>query len=444
MSAPDHIYLDLFTLNSDNKGTGVKTALNFTETRTTNIIDNPANYFMSVVRFQADTPSVSLPIFIPTILCDGENTDPNKTIYTIMMMGNALSVALIENVRWVPEDQTALPPKNTYDPITGALTKVDYSTGYYNAYTARWWLACVNKTMRRVWNRMYSGGRENTPVLNEPPTFGSPADNAYSGNAPYMIIDPLTNLITLMTPYQNSNGVNLSFSVESKNLLPFGGVSTYNNLINNLYFNEPMMNLFSGFTSYFYGNVLTSANLNPDFITSIAGRFFTSNYNINPLIFGGGNIITIDGNQWVATNSEYSPVPMWSPIASLVFTSSLLPINFSLTSVPNVYNNDPNDLSHPNTGNNSQVSNMLSDIQIGLVSGSEYKPSVLYVPSGEYRLIDLLGNNPVFQASFGISWKSKYGDLIPFKLGAQCGANIKIMFRRKRFNLGNLEPYDTN
>jgi hypothetical protein len=442
MSAPDHIYLDLFTLNSDNKGTGVKTALNFTETRTTNIIDNPANYFMSVVRFQADTPSVSLPIFIPTILCDGLNANPNKTIYTIMMLGIG-NVVFAENVMWVPEDQTAFPPNNKYDPITGALIQVDYSTGYYNGYSARWWLACVNKTLRRVWNRMYSGGGENTP-LTSPPTYGSPADNAYSPNAPYMTIDPLTNLITLMTPYQNSNGVNLNFALESKSILSLDIVSTYNNNINALYFNEPMMNLFSGFTSQYYGDAFRNQPFPPSYITSIAGRSFLFNYNISPFIFGGGSIITIDGNQWVATNSEYSPVPMWNPIASLVFTSSLLPINFSLTSVPNVYNNDPKDLSHPNTTNNSQVSNMLSDIQIGLVSGSEYKPSVLYVPSGEYRLIDLLGNNPVFQASFGISWKSKYGDLIPFKLGAQCGANIKIMFRRKRFNLGNLEPYDTN
>ena len=59
-SAPDHIYLDLFTLNSDNKGTGVRTALNFTESRTTNILDNPSNYFMSVVRFQADPPAVGV------------------------------------------------------------------------------------------------------------------------------------------------------------------------------------------------------------------------------------------------------------------------------------------------------------------------------------------------------------------------------------------------
>ena len=40
-SAPDHVYLDLFAINNDTTGSGVRTNLNFTETRTNNILDNP-------------------------------------------------------------------------------------------------------------------------------------------------------------------------------------------------------------------------------------------------------------------------------------------------------------------------------------------------------------------------------------------------------------------
>ena len=123
---------------------------------------------------------------------------------------------------------------------------------------------------------------------------------------------------------------------------------------------------------------------------------------------------------------------------------TLLPITMSMTSLPQVYNSNIYDQTYANNGNNAQISSMISDIQVGLVSGSEYKPSVLYVPSAEYRLIDMLGNNPLYQASFGIGWKTKFGQVIAFQLGAQCGANLKILFRRKRFNLGNLAPYDTN
>jgi hypothetical protein len=56
----------------------------------------------------------------------------------------------------------------------------------------------------------------------------------------------------------------------------------------------------------------------------------------------------------------------------------------------------------------------------------------------------MLGSNPISQASFGVAYKTKYGEVIAFKLGSQCGANIKLMFRRKRFNLMNYEPYNMN
>ena len=443
-SAPDHIYLDLFTLNSDNKGTGVRTALNFTESRTTNILDNPSNYFMSVVRFQADTPAVSLPVFMPAILCDGVNTDPNKTIYTITManpsISNGLQNCYSVNVLWNREDQSASLPNNTLGP-GGVLTKIDYTTGYYNAYTARWWIACVNNALARCWNFVTAGG--------------------LTAFAPYMTIDPNTNMITLLTPYTNApntpsltlnfaqNSVNATGNGTSRPLfsgpISFPVSTNYANY--SMFFNEPMMNLFSGFPSVYYGNSITASvfGIDTTSVVRIANRWWLFNYYVLPINYNGNNIVSpTAGSQWVATYSDYSPVPMWNPISSIVFTSSLLPIKLSLTSVPNVFNSNIADETYSNSGNNAATTNMLSDIQVGLVSGNEYKPSVLYVPAGEYRLIDLLGSNPINQASFGVSFKTKFGVVVPFRLGAQCGANIKIMFRRKRFNLGNLPPYDTN
>ncbi len=87
---------------------------------------------------------------------------------------------------------------------------------------------------------------------------------------------------------------------------------------------------------------------------------------------------------------------------------------------------------------------MLSDIQVALTSGSEYKPQVLYIPQNEYRFIDLNGTTPIHQASFSVYFKTKYNQQIAIRLGCQCGANLKILFRRKRFNLGNLPPFDAN
>jgi hypothetical protein len=59
---------------------------------------------------------------------------------------------------------------------------------------------------------------------------------------------------------------------------------------------------------------------------------------------------------------------------------------------------------------------------------------VNYVPSSEYRLIDLFGTSPVNSINVNIFWRNRFGTLIPVTLSSGGSANIKIMFRRKDFN----------
>jgi hypothetical protein len=123
----------------------------------------------------------------------------------------------------------------------------------------------------------------------------------------------------------------------------------------------------------------------------------------------------------------------------------MIPVQYGMTNPPQVYGSTIYDKTYIGEGgNNSDISTMISDIQIPLTSGNEYKPTITYTPRGEYRMIDLLGNTPINQIGFSISYKTKFGEVIPFALGPQCGANLKILFRRKRYNLGNVFPYDTN
>ena len=81
-SSPDHLYLDLSIVNNDTTGEK-QIPLNFRETRTNPILDNPSNYFMSVARFSVDTAGYTLPIFMPKLLLDGKNTNINTTAYSV-------------------------------------------------------------------------------------------------------------------------------------------------------------------------------------------------------------------------------------------------------------------------------------------------------------------------------------------------------------------------
>jgi len=566
-SAPDNNYLDLEIVNNDKQGSQIKTNLQFNENRTNPVLDNPSNYEMSVVRFEIDTPAVSLPIFIPLVDVDGTNGDLNQTAYTVSMAqiaGSSLTNLKTANVEWNPEDKTATLPKNStlpseigpvlqtfpisefitsvqddnpintwvlnnqefidgkivgfvvdytnpfwynlqenqltgyYITYTGTdlaiqplkiltntqvlntglpyykvfffldeplytptrppplygffnytfagnfqlnspvpipyITSQDITTGYYNCYNVKWWLSCVNATLDSVW-RQVSGATT-------------------SNNSPSLVVDDGTNLITLLTPFsQGTNPINFAVSEDKAT---GSGFPIYLSTNSNppvqyvLFFNELLFNLFSGFPSVYYGNTLASKSIFVNLVDNETVRIQPNllAYFIQPINYSNFNIIQTPPVSpaplyWVTTTSEYSPVPLWCPIMSLQISSALIPRLLSYTTASIPYNS-LNASGFVSSGNNSEISDMITDIEVGLTTGSEYKPSVLYIPKGEYRFIELHGSQPLYNIDFRISWKTQYGQVVAFRLGSQCGANLKILFRRKRFDLLNLPPYDTN
>jgi hypothetical protein len=325
----------------------------------------------------------------------------------------------------------------SFRPDVLVLNTQDVTTGYYNCYSARWWLNCVNRTLSELWTDL-----------------AMPTSNPTAG-VPQFVIDAGTNLITLMTPFDTTNktaGQNANFAV-SGNVAPtaeWEGTGSVPAIEFSMFFNQPMFNLFSSMPFIFYGRKLTNI-LDPPINTALIPEGVSIlSYYVQPTNYEFKNFLvqndaTIETYNWFITTSEYSPVPMWNPIMSLVFTTSLIPVQLSLSNPPTVYGGNVADETFSNGGgNNSQINNQISDIEIPLTTGSEYKPQVVYYPAAEYRCLDLLGNSPINSVSFQVLYKTKFGQLIPVILGSQCGANLKIMFRRKRFNLGNVEPYNTN
>ena len=61
-----------------------------------------------------------------------------------------------------------------------------------------------------------------------------------------------------------------------------------------------------------------------------------------------------------------------------------------------------------------------------------YKPNLLYVPSAEYRLIDMKGDNDISTVDIQVYWKDKRGNLQPFILQSGASASIKILFTKKK------------
>ena len=59
---------------------------------------------------------------------------------------------------------------------------------------------------------------------------------------------------------------------------------------------------------------------------------------------------------------------------------------------------------------------------------------VIYIPSAEYRLIDMNSYTNLNRVDIIVYWKDTFGNIHPFELSPGNTASVNIMCRRKDFN----------
>jgi len=145
--------------------------------------------------------------------------------------------------------------------------------------------------------------------------------------------------------------------------------------------------------------------------------------------FGGANVVpfppvapTYTALQIV---QEYSTVSLWTPVTSIVFTSNTLPIVANQVSAPLLFFNGKR---FQSGGNNSNIAQIITDF---VASDGIYKPNLVYIPSAQYRLVDLVGNSPLYNIDIEVFYKNRVGEFIPLRLGSGGTATVKILFTRK-------------
>jgi hypothetical protein len=126
-----------------------------------------------------------------------------------------------------------------------------------------------------------------------------------------------------------------------------------------------------------------------------------------------------------------------NPIQSLVFTTSLLPVQETNVSAPKVFGSDSRLTS---SNNNVNIAPIITDFEVPFSADNTYRPNIEYSPQSEYRLVDLYGASPISAIELSCFWKTQFGNLVPFYLNSNCKANIKLMFRRKDFNVIGFRP----
>jgi hypothetical protein len=378
---PDLVYYDVTITNLEGIDS-VPPVLYFNETRNSPFILDPESYYLSIVRFTLDTPS--LPVFQPEIVPNQGNRD--LTIYSVTLSWtNPVAPFQTFNqqqpIIWSPQiiaSPLPAPPNQTSNKLQ------NNSTGYYETLNYQYWIYLINQTFLQCFanlNAQVTGAGLILPTTHTPVLSWDTTNNIAIMNAD-------------VAGYNTSNANHIG-----------------------IYFNPALFQLFSSFPC-----------LIQSYTTAVAGK----NVQIQPLGFGGANIVEFPpsappASQYQAYQivQEYSTVALWTPITSIVFTSNTLPIVPNNISAPLLFINGQ---IYNNGGNNSNISQVITDF---VSDTGIYKPQIVYTPTAQYRLVNLVGNTPVYNLDINVFWKDRVGVLQPFRLTSGSTATIKILFQRK-------------
>lgn len=379
VSTPDLLYYDIQITNIENQNSKPP-VLTFIETRNNPFIYDTNQYEMSVIRFVLDTPN--LPVFIPTIQ-PAPNTNINLTIYSVSLQWSN-PVAPFQTftqqtyITYIPQSLVAeIPP-----PPTLTENGLQFNAGqYYYIYNYQYFIYLINNAFITCFNALNAQVVGAGLVL---PTT----------HAPVMSFDTMNNTAILNCDLLGYNTAN-----------PTNQIS--------IFFNTPLSILFSSFPVKLL-SIVSALGLNSQIITN---SFQLSNVIQYPPFAPTYNAIQVF--------QEFSTIPLWCPITSIVFTSQTLPIVSNQISTPVLYNSGG---ILGTNGNNSLIAQTITDF---VATDALYKPQLIYVPQAEYRMIELISNRPLNTFDISVFWKDKTGALIPFFLSSGACATIKVLFRKK-------------
>lgn len=484
--SPDIIYYNGDIINnSTDTPENSDPQIRFSETRDVPILRDASLYNFSIVRFTMNGPGKDIPLFIPQIetnpafFAPGPTPDINQTVYNMVMSatltfedvaGNprtytifsadALASAIAKEygqwVQWEPEvtDPTLAPTPTIISLLRG---EQDLSSRYYWATTYSWWLNLVNKALKVCLSQIQSQFNTlyTTPIANGGWGQAGPAPTLGT-TAPYLTYNPNNNLFTL-----NADAYGYGFNPVTGEISTTSSTNvvtpTVGQELFNLFWNENMYGLFSNFkNNYSQSNNWTAlfTAINTAIATPMAtvpngwGTGLLDFYNIIVENINYQNVLTTPvipapglGDKIpspTASKSYYQMVQdyeststLWSPVASIVFTSGFLPIVNELTGFPIRFGTS-------NTGGSSAsvpsaFQPIITDVALANTSASDYRGFINYTPTAEYRITSFTkGKNEIRQIDIQVWWKNRLdGALYPLQMFNLSSCSLKIMFRKR-------------
>jgi len=328
----------------------------------------------------------------------------NVTPYTINLSyqpTGGIVYSFTSQVIYVPNDLTTTPPQwNPSNPQ--ALSLAEVTSDYYWVYNYEVFINMVNQAFTNA--------------------FWGLNGYYYQKLGSNLPMSSTTNSLAYQPPSMSWNQSTLTGIITADNKA-FG--QSVGNFIY-MYFNSPLSTLFDSFP-YQYPNVAPNSSLYSYIV-------FNTNAGAGLYVVSSFSTAGVIAPQYTAIQvyQDHQTASLMNPIQSIVFSSTILPVVMENVGTPLILNGTSG--SQISIGSTANVFPVITDFVVPFSATNGYVPDITYVPSGEYRLVDLYGESPANQIDIQIYWKDQYGLIHPFLLGSGCTGSLKVMFRRKDYN----------
>lgn len=342
----------------------------------------------------------------------------------------------------------------------------DLSSRYYWVYTYQHWVNLVNTTLATAHFALFQAFQNawaNTGTADPFPFAGNYQGFQNYVNIPQMVYDKGSRCFKI---YGDSDGYGTRITAFVPTPAP-APIPHQTPPVFRLFFNANMYGLFANYDNYYWN--FTDANdpngpfggatildntglpittIPPGYTNEIlfTNKFWQNveDYRLPPFSgvlplgyvppngFTGAGVIQ-QKPYWVAEQDFPSTDSLWSPISSLVFTSTLLPVRAEATGQPVVLGTGNTNFSAATS--QSAFQPIITDISLDTSSaGAEaYKTFIYYAPAAEYRLSDFTSSKQdIRNIDIQVYWKNRLDNqLYPITMFNLSSVSLKVMFRHK-------------
>lgn len=156
--------------------------------------------------------------------------------------------------------------------------------------------------------------------------------------------------------------------------------------------------------------------------------------NNNQLVINNSaiNNVTINNIIYTKVTQDFVSTSMWSPIASLVFTTSKIPIVSEQSTQPLTFGENSN--INVSSNNAQRYQQIITDITIPSDKSSDWRSYITYVPAYP-RYINLNSVSELKDIDISLFFMDKNsGNLIPVRISNGGIINLKLSFKHKSVN----------